>query len=282
MPTFPSSTVEQARKAIAARLTEMRRDAGLTKRALAQSAGWHPSKATRIENGATRPSDTDIRAWCRICNADDQAADLIAATRSADSMYVEWRRVQRTGMRRFQEARVPLYERTRIFHVYCSNVIPGFLQTPAYATALLTQFTEFHGTPNDVPEAVTARMERSRILRHGDHRFAMVVEESVLRYRIGDDETMAGQLGHLLAVMSLPSVSLGIVPFATPRTLWPIETFNIFDAETVAVELLSAAVTINAPSQVKQYLTAFEQLAGLAVYGSAARTLITSAIDALE
>src|SRR5579872_2033300 len=77
VPTFPSSTVEQARKAIAARLTEMRRDAGLTKRALAQAAGWHPSKATRIENGATRPSDADIRAWCRICNADDQAADLI-------------------------------------------------------------------------------------------------------------------------------------------------------------------------------------------------------------
>jgi hypothetical protein len=159
--------------------------------------------------------------------------------------------------------------------------MPGFLQTPAYASALLTQFSAFHGTPDDVPDAVAARIERSRVLQHGDHRFAMLVEESVLRYRIGDGDTMAGQLGHLLAVMSLPSVSLGIIPFTASRTLWPVETFNIFDGETVAVELLSAAVTINAPSQVKQYLSAFEQLAGMAVYGSAARTIITTAIDAL-
>jgi transcriptional regulator with XRE-family HTH domain len=282
VPTFPSSSVEEARKAIASRLTDLRRDAGLTKRAVAEAAGWHPSKSTRLESGATRPSDDDIRAWCRICGADDQAADLVAASRSADSMYIEWRRVQRTGMRRFQEARVPLYERTKTFHVYCSNVIPGFLQTPAYATSLLTRFSEFHGTPNDVRDAVAARIERSRILQHGEHRFAMLIEESVLRYRIGDSDTMAGQLGHLLAVMFLPSVSLGVIPFAASRTLWPVETFNIFDGEMVAVELLSAAVTINAPSQVKQYLAAFEQLAGMAIYGPAARMVITAAIEALD
>ena len=71
-----SSTVQQARQEIAGRLREIRLDAGLTKRALAVEAGWHESKCSRIERALTPPSDADIRAWCGICGADDQAADL--------------------------------------------------------------------------------------------------------------------------------------------------------------------------------------------------------------
>lgn len=281
MPTFPSSSVEDARKALASRLREIRRDAGLTASAVAAQAGWNRSKSSRIENAVTQPSDDDIRAWCRICHADHLAEDLIAASRSVSSMYVEWRRVQRTGLRRLQESRVPLYERTRQFRVYCSNVVPGLLQTPAYAAALLTRIATFHETPNDVESAVGARLERSAILHRGDHRFAFLIEESVLRYRIGDADTMAGQLGYLLAAMSFPAVSLGVVPFTAQREVWPIETFSLFDSEQVGVELLTAAVTVNAPSQVTEYAKAFTQFAEQAVYGAQARTLVMAAIDSL-
>jgi hypothetical protein len=174
-----------------------------------------------------------------------------------------------------------LHERTRLFQVYCSNVIPGYLQTSEYAMALLTRIAQFRDTPNDVAQAVAARLERSRVLTHGDHRFALLVEESVLRYQIGDAAAMAGQLGHLLTVMSLPSVSLGVIPFSDRRGLWPVESFNIYDGETVLVELLTAAVTIKPPSQVKEYVAAFERLSESAVYGAPARMLITSAINAL-
>ena len=80
-------------------------------------------------------------------------------------MYMEWRRLNRTGMRRLQEARRPLYERTRLFKVYVSTVVPGFLQTPGYAEALMSAITEFRDTPDDVDEAVRARMNRNRILQ---------------------------------------------------------------------------------------------------------------------
>jgi hypothetical protein len=56
----------------------------------------------------------DIRTWCSICDIRDQAADLTAALRSIDSMHVEWRRMVRSGMRRRQEAPLPLYERTPV------------------------------------------------------------------------------------------------------------------------------------------------------------------------
>lgn len=128
---------------------------------------------------------------------------------------------------------------------------------------------------------MTARVARSRVLYKGDHRFAVLVEESVLRYRIGSAEVMAGQLGHLLAVMSLPSVSLGIVPFTAPRRMWTLEGFNIFDDTRVHTELLTAAVAITEPINIAMYIKGFTELAESAVYGAQARALITVAIDAL-
>lgn len=109
----------------------------------------------------------------------------------------------------------------------------------------------------------------------------MLVEESVLRHQFGDAVAMAGQLGHLLSVMSLPAVSLGVIPVSVPRTLWAIETFNVFDDARVHVELLTAQMTVTAPGEVRDYLKAFAELQQLAVYGTRARSLIVSAIEAL-
>jgi len=279
MAVSPSSSVQRARQDLADRLRDIRLDAGLTARALSSAAGWHEAKTSRIESAKQAPSEADIQTWCRVCGADTQAIDLIAASRAADSMYTEWRRLNRTGLRHVQEARRPLYERTRLFRVYSSSVIPGFLQTPAYANALLSAITVFRGTPDDVDDAVAARMNRNRILTAGDHHFTIVLEESVLRYQVGNTEVMAGQLGHLLGLMSLPSVSLGVIPFsASQRPMWTLETFTVFDDARVHVELLSAQVTVTAPGEVTMYLRALDRLTELAVHGPEARELITAAI----
>src|SRR5215470_8451664 len=151
----PSSSVRQARAALAQRLREIRLDAGLTARALALGAGWHESKVSRIEHVRTPPSDADIRLWCQICGAEDQAAD---------SMYTEWRRLEVTGLRHLQESLVPLYEQTARFRAYQSHVVPGLFQTPAYAAALLAAISVFREVPDDNEQAANARLERSRVL----------------------------------------------------------------------------------------------------------------------
>jgi len=282
MTSVRSSNVEAARKALGAHLREIRRDAGLTARVVSQRAGWNASKSSRLENGTTPPSDSDIRTWCEICDATEQAADLIAASRSTDSMYVEWKRVQRSGLRRLQEAVVPLFERTKLFRVYSSTLMPGLLQTPSYATALLSDITEFRNTVNDVPEAVKARMDRSnRVMHHGDHQFAFLIEESVLRYQVGDADTMAAQLGHLLTMMAMPSVSIGVLPFSSSRRMWAVETFSLFDDAQAQVELLSANVNLTGPSETALYLKAFAHFSEQAVYGARVRALITSALESL-
>ncbi|KUL25925.1 helix-turn-helix domain-containing protein [Streptomyces regalis] len=280
MSTSPLSTAQAARVAIATRLDEIRKDAGITGHELAQRCGWHKSKASRIARARTTPSDDDIRAWCRACDAEELAADLIAASRTAESMYLQWRQIHRDGMRRVHERTVPLYERTTHFRVYASNVVPGMVQTGDYATGLLRSITDFQGTPDDVAAAVQARLNRSRVVHEGNHRFALLLEETVLYYRVCDNAAMAGQLRYLLQVMSRPNVSLGIIPFTARRTVWPLEAFYAFDGAQVAVETLTAEVNITAPGEIQTYFKAFAELSRIAVHGTDARACITKAIDA--
>ncbi|MFF9769826.1 helix-turn-helix domain-containing protein [Streptomyces sp. NPDC014636] len=282
MPPHPSSRVQKAREELAGRLREIRKDAGISGRELAVRCGWSESKSSRIENAKTPPSDADIKAWCRACAAGDQALDLIAANRQSADAHVQWRRLQRSGLRRLQESTGDLYRQTQIFRVYVSDVIPGFLQTPGYAAALLSSIAHFRGTPDDVSDAVAARMRRNEVLGNGARRFSFVLEESVLRYRLCTAETMAAQLGHLLGVMDLQNVAVGLIPFAAQRAVWPMPTFTIFDDARVHADTLDAAATLTQPSQVELYRRAFERLSQEAVRGAAARALIAGALASLD
>ncbi|BET49944.1 helix-turn-helix transcriptional regulator [Kitasatospora aureofaciens] len=282
MPLHPSSRVQKAREELAGRLREIRKDAGISGRELAVRCGWSESKSSRIENARTPPSDADIKAWCRACDADDQTADLIAANRQSADAHVQWRRLQRSGLRRLQESTGDLYRQTQMFRTYVSDVIPGFLQTPGYATALLSSIAGFRGTPDDVGDAVAARMRRNEVLSNGARRFSFVLEESVLRYRLCSAETMAAQLGHLLGVMDHQNVAVGLIPLSAQRAVWPMPTFTIFDDTRVHADTLDAAATLTQPGQVELYARAFDRLSQGAVRGAAARSLITDALAFLD
>ena len=93
---------------------------------------------------------------------------------------------------------------------------------------------------------------------------------------------LAGQLGYLLEATTFPALSTRGHPFrGHRRPVWPLEAFTVFDDTRVYVELLSAQVTVTAPSEIVLYARAFEKLSGLAVYGDEARARITDAIGAL-
>lgn len=282
MSISPSSSAQAARVSVARQLRELRQDAGLTVTQLAAKCGWHHAKTSRIENAKTPPSARDIRDWCGTCQAPARADDLIAASRHAETLYQEWRRRVRTGLRQLQDSYVQLYRSTRVFRVYSPTLVPGLVQTVGYASALLSTNARLLDIPDDGAEAAAARVERSQVIHEPGHRCLLLVEESVLHYQLGAADAVAAQLGHLLTVGALPAVSLGIIPMATrERALWPQETFHIYDDTLVSVELLSAQVNITQPSEIGLYLAAFERLRSMAVYGSDARALVVKAIDAL-
>ncbi|WP_433335603.1 helix-turn-helix domain-containing protein [Spirillospora sp. CA-294931] len=280
MRTSPSSSVQAARQSLADRLREIREDFGHSAKSLAAAAGWHPTKVSKLEHIVTSPSVADIQIWCEVCDAGDQAEDLIAAARTVESAYVEWRRMERTGMRRVQEAAIPLYQRTELFRIYEPALVPGLFQTAEYARALMKMIINFSRIPDDLDEAVAARMSRQKVIREGGHRFAVVLEEQVLRSAFGDARIMAGQLGHLLSVMSMPNVSLGIIPSVALRTtMWPVNGFWIFDSDRLTTEIPSAQVTVTQPRELDVDIRTFDELRKMAVYGERARSLVITVLE---
>jgi transcriptional regulator with XRE-family HTH domain len=263
MSTFSSARL--ARSALADRLKEIRVRAGLTAQALAGGAGWHRTKVSKLEHGTTSPSAADIEAWCTVCEVPHLITELIHQLQAADSLWLDWRRMERAGLRPAQESVRELYERTKLFRFYSSRVIPGPVQTAAYVHALLSGLRDRRGLVDDVAEAVAERMDRQRMLFGGDHRFAVVLEEATLYYRIGGPQVLAGQLRHLLTVAGLPNVSLGIIPKNADRSvMWPAEMFFLFDDHQVNVELVSGYLTITQPREIAMYAKGFAELAAAA------------------
>jgi len=254
----------------------------LTGRALAATHEWHFTKVSKIENGAQNPSADDIKAWCRSCNAEDQIPDLIASARAIDSMYIEWQRHMRAGLKRTQSSSVPLYERTKLFRGYENTFLPGLFHTAEYATAILKFWNSFLDLSSDIDEAVETRMERQRILYTGNRRFVFVLEEQTLRTHVGGTGVMLGQLDRLLAVMSLPRISLGIIPAGAERHCLAQGSFWIFDEGRVQVEGVSAGLDIVQPREIAVHVKAFDLLQQSAVHGHAARDLIRIAISDLQ
>jgi transcriptional regulator with XRE-family HTH domain len=280
--TNPSSAGRQAQEALGIRLRELRKDAGLTGRALAIATGQHYTRVSKIEHGVQSPTDEDIRAWCRACGAESQAPDLIATLRAVESAYLEFRRQARAGMKRVLGAHtVALYEQTTQFRIYEHNVIPGLFQTADYSAAMLSFWIDFLETANDLDEAVAARMERQRVIYQRGKRFAVVLEEQALRTWFGDAGTQAGQFDRLLAVMSLPNVSVGIVPLMTERAAVPSAGFWIFDNVLVALETPTASIEVTRPQEIELYGRMFEHLRSAARYGKAARAIVTQTLDDL-
>jgi hypothetical protein len=248
---------------------------------LAIGIGCHYTKISRIENGSQAPSEENVKAWCRVCRAEGQIPDLIATARSIESMYVEWRRQTRAGMKRLMLSSVPLYERTKLFRIYEHNIIPGLFQTAEYSAAMLSYFIDFLETPNDLDAAVEAAMERQRIVYSGDRRFLVVIEEQAIRTRVGNLDIMSGQLDRLLGVMSLHRVSLGIIPETASRKVFASVGFWIFDGAMVNVETPTASLEVTQPREIRLYARMFEQLQQSAVYGAEARALVTRAMAGL-
>ncbi|GAA1190160.1 helix-turn-helix domain-containing protein [Prauserella alba] len=271
-------SLREARQALGQQLRDLRKDAELTGRGLADLAGWHSSKVSKIEYGKQTPSEADVRLWCRYTSAESQIPDLIAAVRNIESMYVEWRRMLSGGTRRRQHASRRLEANTKLMRWYEPVLVPGILHTAEYATAVMRRVIDFYGIPDDLDAGVAERMERQTVLYRGDHRFHFILAQQALTTMVGDVDTMIGQLDRLLAVMSLPRVVFGIVPHDAEYRA-PTNQFILFDNRLVHVETISAELTISQPREVALYRKAFDELAEQAVTGTAARTLITDALD---
>jgi transcriptional regulator with XRE-family HTH domain len=274
-------TVQAAREALGIRLRDLRKDARLSGRELAAQTGWHFTKVSKIEHGRTMPTEEDLELWCFHCRAQNELPDLIATARSIEKMYAEIRHLMRTGTARYQREALEDDARSRRFRNFQVALIPGFLQTPDYTTAILADAATMVGHPADIEPTVSARQERAKLMISGDKLFHFVLLESVLTTCAAPPEVIRDQLRHLLSMLPLPQAHLGIVP-ARHRVYMPMCGFEIVDDRYVEIETFSAILKVTQPHEIALYAKVFDHYARLAVYHDQARALITRHIHGFE
>ncbi|MER7169706.1 DUF5753 domain-containing protein [Micromonospora sp. NPDC000207] len=174
--------------------------AGQTAESLAEHVGVHPKTAARWANPGHVPQG---RHRLKVANLLGQEVDALwpdVVRRREPVWFRRWVDIEReaTTLRGFELAWVP-----------------GLLQTEAYARATLAGGVL---TADEIEDLVAARLDRQAILtRDRAPLLVVVLDEGVLRRRVGDDRSlMAGQLAHLLACAELPSVQLHVVPADAP------------------------------------------------------------------
>ena len=132
-----------------------------------------------------------------------------------------------------------------------------------------------------IAEAVSARVNRQTILYEPSRTFEFILTEGALGFRLGPRDLMHAQAEKIISVMSLPNVSVSVIPFsATPAALFVsgFVIYDIPDEPVVLVEILSRELQLRTSWDVHLYETTFDRLADSAVSGEAAAELIRAAM----
>lgn len=160
-------------------------------------------------------------------------------------------------------------------------VVPGLLQTPEYARALLAT----DQSPEQLEKAVSARLERQKILHRQEPappRLWVVLDEGVLRRRIGGEEVMREQIKHLLAMAQRHDVTLQIVPSSVNEYIGLEGGFSILSFEDGAdiayAEAAGGGHMIEQQKNVARTVTRFELIRAQAVSVDESTRLIREAL----
>ncbi|HEU4426457.1 MAG TPA: helix-turn-helix transcriptional regulator [Pilimelia sp.] len=276
------SDFQRNRELLGIRLRELRRNARITGVALARQLGWMQSKVSRLECGKQTAAREDIEAWGEATNAHpDLVQDLLSLLTSIESDYAVWRREFRSGVRRKQLNFLRLESRVTSIRGLETTVVPGLLQTSDYARHRIAEQPDLHNIPEDVPAALSARMQRQQVIYDPSKTFHFILSETVLRNRLCPTEVMRAQLDRLVMASGLPNLKLGILPFSARLPIAPLNGFWIFDDNLVTFETIAAEIHIRDPDEVALYRSVFDRFDNVSEYGEDARKIIVNAFDAL-
>lgn len=184
----------------------------------ATAMGWDNSKVSRIENAKAhiRPAEASQLLGAYGVDAPDvlKAIEALARDAGKKGWWTTYGDVVTAGYKDYLSLETDA-ESTRI----CApNLIPGLLQTGAYAREIIGAVS-FWRPQEEVHALAEVRKARQSVLTARDGRpplnFWAVIHESVLHQRFASQPSlMRGQLRHLLDMADLPNVTIQISPMA--------------------------------------------------------------------
>ncbi|MEV1062754.1 helix-turn-helix transcriptional regulator [Streptomyces sp. NPDC050263] len=258
-------------KTLGARLRGLRVEAGLTGAVLAQRAGVGQPTVSKVENGRMVPSLDVLGRMSLALDLDEVTArevrDLLAAVEATPDTVETPGDESPTGAVLDEVVRS-----ARLVRSFQCVVLPAMLQSAEYARHV------FDSAPNATPEAVgravAARVERQSLLYEPGRESVFVLPEGVLRTWPGSPALMLAQLDRLLAVESLSTVRLGVLPWRRAVPVMPRHGFTLCDRAAVVVETFRGERVLDDSSEVAAYEDTFTRFEEAAVFGSEVRELL--------
>ncbi|MFL6120223.1 helix-turn-helix domain-containing protein, partial [Actinophytocola sp.] len=258
-----------AYRELGAMLRQVRTRAGLTSTELAHRLGWSLTTVSRMENGRRPSTTTDVIQYAVMCGAKmPDLPPLLEFTRVAERKQGYY----------LSDNKITGSLQSLIFHeaaathvtVYEPLVVPGLLQTPAYARALITALNPSI-TAERLKATIRTRVERRRVLSvPNPAQFTFYLHEDALRRRIGTDEIMQEQLLQLVLTAALSNASIRIVPSAAAERSVFGGAFQMMEfpehRPIVSVDILRfGGLILEDPDYVHDYLDIVPMLADVAL-----------------
>ncbi|MEU7644975.1 helix-turn-helix domain-containing protein [Streptomyces huasconensis] len=259
------------RRRLGAELRALRDRAGLTSSQAAAKVGWHQSKVSRIETGRSGVKATDVRLLLDAYEVrDPHLGELLVALAGADDTGASgrhhWWKAYRDLLPAAYRDFISLEAQASWVRTLETSVVPGLLQTPAYARAITRAAVA--GLPDEQVDAlVEVRLARQDVLRaEPPLRLSVVLDEAVLRRSVGGPQVFAQQLARLREVTRLPQVRLQVLPFSSGEHVGLIGPFvilsfpTIADLDLVVLDHLTSSLYLERKEDLQAYAEAFDSL----------------------
>ncbi|GGQ77506.1 helix-turn-helix domain-containing protein [Streptomyces asoensis] len=254
---------------VGVQLAGIREDAGLSQEQAARSLGFSPAKLSRIEAGKGRkpPVEADVRALLSLYGTEEHETSVLIRLLRQAGEPGWWQRFDKRLMPEWFDRLVGLQEAATAIRTFEIQYVPGLLQTPAYARAVVERGLP-SATSREVERRVELRTRRTELLKRPDApRLWAVLDESVLLRVLGGREVMREQLDHLVQMAGLPHVTVQVVPLDVTHASAPAipVTYLRFAGadlpDVVYLEQIRSATFLEDRDETEEYRVALDRLA---------------------
>ena len=271
------------RRRLAAELRGIRESRGKSGDVVAAALRWSPSKISRYELARTGLKPREVERLLDYYQITGSRRELLVALAEDAAQKGWWEEFADSLSADYQQF-IGLEHEASSIAVWHVEVVTGLLQTEAYARHIISSYSQVEPiAPGMVERLVKVRMQRQQVLnREPALQLSIVLDESVLTRRIGDDLVMYEQLQRLAYEAGRPNVTVQILPLDAPHTIFG-ESFVIFrfgpdkDAmlqDVVSAEHLRNDFSVEGERETYLHRIAFQMLAGASLDPASSRALI--------
>ena len=275
------------RRRLAAELREIREDKGKSGDTVAAALKWSPSKISRYERARTGLRPREVARLLDYYQITGPRRALLLGLAEDAAQKGWWEEFADSLSEDYQQF-IGLEHEAASMAIWHVDVVTGLLQTEAYARHIIGSYSRVEPMPPGmIGRMVRVRMRRQQVLSREDLQLSVVLDESVLKRRIGDESVMYEQLQRLLQEGDRPNLTLRILPLNAQHTVFG-ESFVIFgfrddnDAtlrDVVITEQLRNSLTLEGERETYLHRIAFQALWDASLDPATSRALIVEAAE---